>query len=87
MIRGIVTNDKNGSRILLMVISEGNVVKLKDNLPIHFFAREMEVDKIEVDEVIICYYVTEEDAIKDLTEKGYFGSQTVIVKQEEVTKH
>lgn len=68
MIKGILEM-KDGRKTLLLAITEGNVERLKKDMPIHFNCEQMGVPEIRVQEVLVAYFKTIEDA------KEYFISR------------
>lgn len=79
MIKAIVET-RQGRNALFLILSEGNIERLKQNLPIHFHAEQMEMYEIKVKEVMIAYFETEEKAYKYLKSQGLVGADTVIVE-------
>lgn len=65
-------------RLLGLIITEGNIVHFKNGLPLHFNAEEMGLPKIDVNEIAIFYYPTEQDAISDLKKIGAITEDTII---------
>ena len=82
MIKFMMTTEA-GRKVLGIMISEGNVEKLKGNQPIHFHAEQMGLPEIKFQEMIIVYYPTEE-AFKAAFEKdGLITSETIIHTDDE----
>jgi len=77
-IKFMATNPENGRVIFGIVIEEGNIQHLKKMRPIHINAEDMFLSEIKCQEIIITYFPTFEDAVKELKEKGYIDKDTVI---------
>ena len=48
-----IANRTDGRKVLGLILSEENIKRLKNDKPIQFFAQEMSLDKIMVDEIMI----------------------------------
>lgn len=75
-----------GRKVLGIMISEGNVERLKENLPIHFYAEQMGLSEIKFQEMIIIYYPTEE-AFKEAFEKNGLITPETIIHTDNEQKH
>lgn len=62
-----LTTLKNGTRLVGLGLSEGNVGKLKEGKPIYLHLDELGIEGIDV---LIHYGVTEQAIIDDFKEKG-----------------
>lgn len=68
-----------GGRVLLgLIITKGNIIKLKKSQPIHFSAEEMGLTQINCNDIIIAYYETQGDAEVALRKAGLISDETKI---------
>jgi hypothetical protein len=86
MIKFKITHPITKRHIFGSVLTDDNIRLLKEGKPIHFNAEDLKLPYIKFEEMLIMYYPTNEVAIKDLSEKGYIGKDTVI-EDIEVKKH
>jgi hypothetical protein len=85
MIKFISTNEATGRRTLGMIITDDNIKNMREDKPIHFHVEQMPgLSKIECEEVLIVYYKTMEDAMKDMKDNNMIDEDTVI---RETSKH
>lgn len=68
----------DGKLCLIIAISEENIERLKDDKPIHFYAQQMKMDKIQVDEVLLAYFETEEKAVEHFIRVGLITRDQLI---------
>lgn len=90
MIKFLGEDSETGRRILGLIITEDNVIKLKENMPIHFHCEQMYgMKEIAIEEVMIMYYRDIDEAIAGLKKNGMISEETkthaIII--EESTKH
>lgn len=64
--------------VLGYVLTETNIALLKAGKPIHFNAEDFGLPEVTMNEVYIMYYKDDDEALKDLTEKGYISKNTEI---------
>jgi hypothetical protein len=63
---------QGGRKMLLLILERGNLDHLNLGHPMHIHAEEIKVPRINVDEILICFFETKEEALK------YFGEQGMI---------
>lgn len=80
MIKFISTH--NGRRLLGLVILKENVDYLKKDMPLLVNKEDLELPEIRVDEIIIMYFDTYEDAVESLTKQGIISEETKIETRE-----
>ncbi len=78
MIKFLITHPTTKRKIFGCVLTDQNMDLLKKGKPIHFNAEDLELQYLKTNEMMIMYYPTNEEAIKDLTEKGYIDNDTII---------
>jgi len=60
--------EKDGRKLLILILFEENLEKLKDEQPILITVEQMKISKIIIDEIFICYFETFDIAVKYLME-------------------
>lgn len=78
MIKFKIIHPISKRHIFGIVITEGNVKLLQESKPIHFNAEDLGLQYIKFEEMLVLYYKDNNEAIKDLKEKGYIDNNTVI---------
>lgn len=74
-----IAEHENGRIILGLGITTKNIAKLKEGYPIHFNAEQINLPKLEINEVIIFFGETEEQIQKDFEEKGIIDKSRIKV--------
>lgn len=70
--------NKEGRKILGIILSDGNVDKLKEKQPIHFNAEQMNLKNFEdITDIVIFHWPTEQEAIKWMKDNGYIDKHTI----------
>ena len=62
--------ERNGRKFLGIILTEGNIEKLKQDMPIHFSCEQMHLITIDVQEVVVAYAKTEKDFVAKMKEHG-----------------
>jgi len=78
MIKFLITHPETGRKIFGMVLTEGNINYLKNGKPIHINCEQLNLPYFKFQEMLVMYYPSNEEAVRDLTEKGYIDKNTVI---------
>jgi hypothetical protein len=78
MIKFIGTRE--GRSYLGLVITQGNVQHFKKGHPMMISAEDLgpEFREFKVQDILIMYYETEERALEDFKNNGFFGPKTII---------
>lgn len=63
--------ERDGRTHLGIVITEGNIERLKLDQPIHFTCEQMNLPTFNVKEIVIIYAKTEKDFVEFLKETGH----------------
>jgi hypothetical protein len=79
MIKFIIQDGKNGD-MLGIVLEKHNIELLKEGKPI-IFNMAKTFGYYHVDNVLVCYFETQEEAMKKLREEGYITDDTVVVNK------
>lgn len=78
MIKFLVTNKRTNRITFGMVLTDGNLDYFKKGKPLHFHMEQLGMDELKCNEILVLYYPTNEEAVKDLTEKGYITPETKV---------
>jgi hypothetical protein len=71
MIKFLTENQRTKRIILGCVLTDGNLGYLLNGKPIHINAEDLTLPEFKFNELLILYYPNNEEALKDLKEKGY----------------
>lgn len=78
MIKFLIKHPETNRYIFGMVITDGNMDLLKKSHPIHINSEALDLPFFKFNELMLLYYPTNEEAEKDLREKGYITKNTII---------
>jgi len=73
--------ERDGKRLLGIVLLEENIIRLRKKMPILFKAKDMELPSINADEVLICFFKTEGEAIDFFTKNGLVKPEQIVVQR------
>jgi len=81
MIKLLGRHEHSGRDFLCIVLTKDNVDRLKTDA-IHFHAEQMNISHLLINEVVIMYFETIEEAIKFFREDGSITENTVVINED-----
>ena len=72
---------KDGRKMLLLIMERTNIDHLVNGHPMHIHAEEIKVPKINVNEILVCFFETREDALKYFGEQGMISEDTTFERE------
>jgi hypothetical protein len=78
-----ILDTKDGRRMLLLILERTNIKHLEKGNSVHVHAEEMNMRGFNVDEILISFFETKEDALSWFAEKELIDENTLFPDERE----